>query len=140
MHREAGFSLLETMIASSLLALALLPLAAAAARSLQDAATTHDHFLAIHLLRDLEGRVTLSGGLDAWTTPLPSGEQERTQWTEQVHGALPSSEITWCRASATAQSIHGDAECVRQGPMIVDIHFQPPLAGDRQSQWTALSP
>lgn len=140
MHRQAGFSLLETLIASTLLATALLGLGALAARSLQDAAITRDHFIAGLLLADLEGRVTLSGGAAAWQASGPGTEGERDAWRERVRTQLPFTTVHLCPDMTPEDGDPANDGCDGAGPLTAKLHFRTFLHQDAQRQVQVLSP
>ncbi len=140
MHRQAGFSLLETLIASTLLATALLGFGAMAASTLQEAAITRDHSVAALLLADLEGRVTLSGGAAAWQAPGPEAVTERDTWHEQVRRQLPFATVHLCPDTTPEDGDPTGDGCDGGGPLTAKLHFRTFLHQEAQRQIQVLTP
>lgn len=95
---QRGFSLLEVMIAGAVLAVALLGLAALAVRALQDAADALDRRMAVMLLSDLEGRVSLTRPSGPGGASMFSADAEFDAWRRLVEDRLPDGRSGLCRS------------------------------------------
>lgn len=110
MHSQRGFSLLEVMIAGTLLAIALLAQAALAARALQTAAEALDQRMATILLTDLRQRVTLITRQGTGPAPASALEAEYGGWQFEVRRLLPRARTTLCRSGLSVPD-QGSAAC-----------------------------
>lgn len=126
MVRERGFSLLELLIAATVLAVALLGLGLLAVRSLDDAAALRDHTLAALLLSDLRARSELVGPMAG----TPSSAQnsiaasELRGWRVLTTDLLPGAHGDVCRDSTTLLPTQTPAPCDGTGPVVARIHWQ----------------
>jgi prepilin-type N-terminal cleavage/methylation domain-containing protein len=120
MEPERGYSLLELLIAATILAVALLGIGLLASRALYDAASLRDHALAAILLRDLQARADLVG--HARMEPDAAGGgiagSELSTWRGQAETLLPSVASALCRNGAPpASADFPPASCDGSGPL-----------------------
>lgn len=139
-HRYQGFSLLETLIASALLASTLLGLGALASQSLQFAALTRDQFIASALLTDLEGRMALTGGALAWQSGDALTAGERARWLNLAQQRLSRAQLDLCRDASPLDGDRGVARCDGTGPLVAKLHYRSPLLRQDQRQTRLLPP
>jgi len=132
MPREGGFSLLEVLISSALLATALLGLATLALRGMEDAAASRDELVAGILMRDLEGRVAVSG-LAPDRFPAPGfAQDELEQWQSRVSQALPGGRGLLCRDSTPDDGSPTAPACDGAGAAVTKVFWQQPLRGEAE--------
>ena len=118
MQRDAGYSLLEVMLSSTILATALLGLAALANASLLDLAYAHDRFVAAMLARDLEGRIALHGEPGDWS------ETERSAWRQDLANRLPQGHGLWCTDGTPDDGHPGAPACDGSGPLQLKLFWR----------------
>lgn len=126
MNWQRGFSLLELMIAATVLAVALLGTGLLAVRALQDAASLRDHALAALLIDDLDARMELLG-----PGQLVSGAEDRgiagaelREWREIATSLLPGVTSELCRDSSAPDLTPAPAFCDGVGPLVVQLTWQ----------------
>ncbi len=128
MKGEEGFSLLEVLVASSLLATALLGLAAMAVRGLEDATAARDELVAALLLRDFEGRIALTGGANAWRAPIGQAQAELRDWRRHVASAMPEGGAQVCRDSTPDDGRAGAPACDGGGGLVAKVFWRRGIA------------
>ncbi len=132
MSREGGFSLLEVLISSALLATALLGLATLALRGMEDAAASRDELVAGILLRDLEGRVAVSGLAPDQFPASGFAQRELTQWQTRVTQALPGGRGLLCLDSTPDDGSPALPACDGAGRPVTKIFWKQPLTGEAE--------
>jgi type IV pilus assembly protein PilV len=134
MTTQRGFSLLEVLVTSALLATALLGLAALGVRAVQDAALGRDQAAAFALLQDLEGRVALSGGRGTWRLPAAHTLPEWRSWSSEASGRLPMASATLCRDATPDDGTASDSACDGQGALTAKLFWRRFTESQRQSR------
>lgn len=139
MPREGGFSLLEVLISSALLATALLGLASLTLRGMEDAAASRDELVAAILMRDIAGSVALSG-LPPERFPEPGfAQRELEQWQQRVSSALPHAHGVVCLDSSPADGDPAQPACDGTGAAVAKVFWKQPLSGIAERRVRALS-
>ena len=129
MPRQGGFSLLEVLISSALLATALLGLASLTLRGMEDAAASRDELVAAILIRDIAGAVLISGQ-PAGHFPAPGfAQSELEQWQERVRNALPGARGVVCRDSTPDDGAATLPACDGAGALVGKLFWTGPLTG-----------
>jgi hypothetical protein len=129
------------MIAGSLLAVALLALAALAVRTVQDAAHALDHRLATMLLLDLEGRAALidSGAPEDTLRLMAAAEAEA--WRTAVRGLLPEGRAELCLGGeAVSAAIPGDCGARSGAGWMASLQWRRTTGAESQSLALAWTP
>lgn len=126
MHPERGFSLLETLIAATVLAAALLGIGLLASRALQDAASLRDHALAGVLLHDLRTRADLVGHarLEAEAAGGGIAGSEFRDWQALAETLLPAVNGVLCRDAVPASGDSPPGSCDGSGPLIARLTWR----------------
>lgn len=126
MRPERGFSLLELLIACTILAIALLGIGLLALRALQDAASLRDHALAELLLADLRNRAALVGPeqLEANLANAGLAADEFRRWRAQVTSLLPSPRSELCRDSTRPSGDSLPLSCDGAGPLVIRLAWR----------------
>jgi len=140
MSDQRGFSLLEVLVAAALLATALLGLAALAVRGLEDASAARDELVASILLRDLEGRVRLTGGAGAWRTPTGPALAELAAWRGQAARRLPAGDGAVCRDTSPEDGRRGAPACDGSGPLLAKVFWRRGGDGEARRRTLGLEP
>lgn len=130
MPREGGFSLLEVLISSALLATALMGIATLALRGMEDAAASRDELVAGILLRDLAGSLAVSG-LAPGQFPLSGfAEGELQRWQARVSQALPGGRGLLCRDSTPDDGSPALPACDGTGAPVTKVFWKQPLTDE----------
>ncbi len=123
-NAQAGFSLLEVLVAGAVLATALLGLATLATRGVAQAADTRDQLAAEVLLRDLEGRMALTGGPAAWRSPAGPDAQTLEEWRLRVPSSLPGGIGRLCLDSTPEDGGTDEPACDGAGALVAKLAWR----------------
>jgi len=140
MPQQGGFSLLEVLISSAVLATALLGLATLMMRGMEDAAASRFELAAAILLRDLVSRQQVAG--ETLDRP-PAGsflDQELSQWRDQALDSLPASDLAICRDGTPDDGEAGSHACDGSGALVVKLFWTVPLSQEQARRSWALQP
>lgn len=142
MHQERGFSLLEVLIAATVLAVALLGIGLLATRAVYDAASLRDHTLADLLISDLRARAELLGSSPLATAPGSAGVAgaEFRDWQALVSTLLPAAESDLCRHGSLAPPDWPAVACDGTGPLLVRLAWRRKASGAVESRQEAMQP
>ena len=132
MNRQRGFSLLELMIAATVLAVALLGTGLLAVRSLQDAAALRDHALAALLIDDLQARAELVGPARLAAGPGGGGVAgtEVRGWQAGADFLLPVVNSELCRDDSPPDRETPPSGCSGNGPLVARLTWSGPGANE----------
>jgi prepilin-type N-terminal cleavage/methylation domain-containing protein len=126
MPLERGFSLLELLVAATLLAVVLLGLGLLAVRALHDAASLRDHALAGVLMRDLRARADLVGHarLESGASGSGFAGTEFRGWRAGADSLLPSVSSELCRDGGPASPDVPPISCDGSGPLLARLRWR----------------
>lgn len=126
MRRERGFSLLELLIAATVLAVALLGVGLLATRALHDAASLRDHALGAVLLRDLQARADLVGHarLASYAGGGGVADSEVRRWQSGATSLLPAVNSQLCRDGAPVPVDAPPTSCSGSGPLVARLSWR----------------
>jgi prepilin-type N-terminal cleavage/methylation domain-containing protein len=142
MNAERGFTLLELLIASTVLAVALLGTGLLVTRTLQDSANLRDHALAAILLQDLRARAALVGE-DRFETDLGGGGvagDEYRSWQAQVSAQLPAAGTAVCRDDAGVPAETPPGPCSGAGPLMGRLSWRRDPASGTEWRQAVIQP
>lgn len=128
--RQAGFNLIEVLVALVVLAIGLLGLASLQASSLKFNHSAYMRTQAINLAYDMSDRIranrsaALSGGYELGLGDGPPGagsiaSQDLTEWLNALNALLPSGDGAVCRTSSNAPT--GLGSCDGSGDVFVIV-------------------
>ncbi len=138
MRDQRGFSLLEVLVAAAVLATALLGLGVLAMQGLDDAAFARDERAAGLLMRDLQGRVALSGGPAAWRSPAGQAAAELGDWRRVVARDLPRGDGTVCRDATPSDGRAGAPSCDGGGLLVGKVFWRRGSGGEAEARYRVL--
>ena len=126
MHQERGISLLELLIACTVLAVALLGLGLLATRAIQDAGSLRDHAMAQLLLADLMARAELvgHGPIESRSVDQTRASREFQGWQRQAASLLPSAQAELCRDGSAPDAHTLPRPCDGSGPLVVRLSWR----------------
>lgn len=139
MPRQRGFSLLEVLISSALLATALLGLAGLTLRGMEDAAASRDELVAAILIRDIAGSLMISGLAPNALPASGFAQREVQQWQQRVLNALPDAEGVVCLDSTPNDGSPARPACDGAGAPVSKLFWIHPLSGERERRVRVLS-
>jgi type IV pilus assembly protein PilV len=140
MSRQGGFSLLEVLISSAVLATALLGLATLMLRGMEDAAASRDELVAAILLRDLAGRQAVAGEALLGAAPGSFAARELDRWRALVSASLPQGEGTLCRDTSPVDGTAAAPGCSGAGVLVAKVFWSERVTTTATRQTLALAP
>lgn len=113
MQRQRGFSLLEVMIAATVLSIGFSSLSLLSLHSLNTTGAAQDQTQAALLASEMAGIISISPDYSAW----------QAGWAQSLARTLPRGNGVVCRDSSAEDGGNADAACDDAGPTVVKVFW-----------------